>query len=320
MKYPHGFGRIKTAGAVRRQVATGCVSTQNNFLLLKVCAVLYATILLIACRQDLFGHSGGLDCDDLNVPTDMKCIPGGKYMRGSARQSLSEDSHQKVRDEAPVMQIEISTFFMDTNEVTFADYQKCYKNGKCQPARPNYRTGYSGARQPMLGANWYQARQYCQSLGKRLPTESEWERAARGSESTLYSWGNSRPTCKLAIIKESGKKGCGTGYTWDVGQRPAGHYGLYDMTGNSWEWVADWYSKDYASCGTACAGKDPRGPCQGADGCPGHRYKIVRGGSWWWDAEHALASNRRAHFPANKPFHHFGFRCAKSPGQSREIN
>jgi formylglycine-generating enzyme required for sulfatase activity len=89
-------------------------------------------------------------------------------------------------------------------------------------------------------------------------------------------------------------------------------YGLFDMVGNSWEWVDDWNSKSYASCGAACEGVDPRGPCAGEPTCASTRNKIVRGGSWYWEDEKATSVYRRAHVPNNEPFHHFGFRCAAS--------
>jgi sulfatase modifying factor 1 len=264
---------------------------------------------LPACHPVLNGGSRHVDCEDVAVPADMRCIPGGGFTRGSDRASLQEDTRKKVRDEAPVQRLELSTFLMDTTEVTYSAYQACVVAGKCEKAGPNYR-GYSNPEQPMLGANWFAARDYCAFRGKRLPTEAEWEKAARGPDGELYPTGNEAVSCKTAIIQEGGEKGCGTGRTWDVRSRPVERYGLYDMGGNSWEWVADWYSPDYAQCGPACRGLDPRGPCAGEDQCPGHKMKIVRGGSWWWDAESSLASNRRPHFPANKPFHHFGFRCA----------
>jgi formylglycine-generating enzyme required for sulfatase activity len=84
------------------------------------------------------------------------------------------------------------------------------------------------------------------------------------------------------------------------------------MSGNAWEWVADWYSKSYQACGKDCQGTNPKGPCQGAAKCPGHPEKVVRSGSWYWDASYATTTKRRSHFPENKPqYHHFGFRCAK---------
>ena len=91
------------------------------------------------------------------------------------------------------------------------------------------------------------------------------------------------------------------------------------MMGNSWEWVLDWYSKSYADCGEACEGIDPKGPCDGAERCPRHYMKVVRGGSWYWDASRATGVFRRPHFPANEPFHHFGFRCAASVEQAATI-
>ncbi len=270
-----------------------------------------ALLAVLSCHPVLSGGARHVECEDVEIPADMRCIPGGEFTRGSERVSLQEDTRKKVRDERPVQRIEISTFLMDTTEVTYGAYQECVAAGACKKAGPNYR-GYSNPQQPMLGANWYHARDYCKFRGKRLPTEAEWEKAARGPDGERYATGDGPLSCKDAIIQEGGEKGCGTGRTWDVQSRPVERYGLYDMSGNSWEWVADWYSPDYAACGADCNGRDPRGPCGGKDDCPGRKMKIVRGGSWWWDAESSLASNRRPHFPANKPFHHFGFRCARS--------
>ena len=92
------------------------------------------------------------------------------------------------------------------------------------------------------------------------------------------------------------------------------------MSGNSWEWVADWYTRSYAECGADCLGVEPRGPCQAADTCAGFKRKLVRGGSWYWDAEHATAIYRRPHWPQNRPFHHFGFRCAASPDEAARLS
>lgn len=250
-------------------------------------------------------------CDDVSVPEGMQCIPGGVFQRGSERISIDEDSRSEIADERPVMEIEISPFFMDTFEVTYGQYQTCVQDGDCTAAGPNYR-GYSAAAQPMLGLTWFQARQYCEVNGKRLPTEAEWEFAARGPESEIYPWGNDPIGCEKAIIQENESKGCGRGSTWPVGSRPAYRYGLHDMAGNSWEWVADWYSEDYEACGPGCTGKDPLGPCEGADDCSGYDRRVLKGGSWWWDGEYAISSNRRAHYPDNSPFHHYGFRCSRS--------
>lgn len=268
--------------------------------------------VVTACNMRASGNPDGhIPCSSLKIPEGMKCIPGGKFVRGSNRTTVDEDSRRKVKDEFPESTIEVSTFFMDTYEVTFSQYQACVQAGGCKPAKPNYR-GYSKPNQPMLGVNWYHAYDYCKWAGKRLPTEAEWEKAARGDEGDLFPWGNEPADCLKAIIQEKGKKGCGIGTTWDVGSRPPYRYGLYDMAGNSWEWVNDWYSESYEKCGADCMKKDPKGPCNGEAPCPGHTRKVVRGGSWWWDGVYALAFNRRPHYPSNNPFHHFGFRCAKN--------
>ncbi len=264
------------------------------------------TCLSLGLLLPLLGRADADDCKD--VPADMKCVPGGDFIRGSEDQE---------KDQRPKATIWVSTFFMDTYEVTNGDFKKCVAANVCRKgARPAYQ-GFSRAEQPIVGARWFDARDYCTWRGKRLPTEAEWEKAARGPDGATYSWGDERATCERAIIEERGKKGCGQGKppkwaTADVGSRPAGFYGLFDMSGNSWEWVQDWYTASYAKCGADCEGRDPKGPCGGADDCPGHRHRGVRGGSWWWSWQYARGSWRRAHLPGNKPFHHFGFRCAMS--------
>ena len=129
-------------------------------------------------------------------------------------------------------------------------------------------------------------------------------------------------------MNEAGERSCGAkkrrgkgpekGRVLEVGSRPAGRYGLYDMVGNAEEWVNDWYSIDFATCGDECLGVNPKGPCDGSKKCK-RRYKIVRGGSWYYPKEHATGLHRRPHGPDNKPFHHFGFRCAASFEEAQAI-
>ncbi len=277
-----------------------------------IVSVLLFSTLLYCGPNSAQEKPSSRDCPSLTVPADMKCIPGGPFIRGSDRESIEEDTKEKVRDEAPQSTVIVDVFFMDTNETTYSEYQECFRAKGCSAAGPVYKD-YDGPRMPMMGLNWFQARDYCKWKGKRLPTEAEWEKAARGETGDLYPWGNEPADCTRAIIQEKGQKGCGTGKTWNVGSRPVYRYGLNDMAGNSWEWVNDWYSPSYTQCGAGCAGPNPQGPCAGLETCPGNPEKIVRGGSWWWDAEYTLGSNRRPHFPSNRPYHHFGFRCAKSP-------
>ncbi len=248
-------------------------------------------------------------------PERMSCIAGGPFVRG---RDEGERSNEK-----PQATVWLQTFYMDQYEVTYAEYKACQKAKECPRSGPRY-TDFDHPQMPIQGVSWFDALAYCEAHGKTLPTEAQWEKAARGPQGELHPWGDAPATCELAIIKDARGRSCGlkkaiskpdTGRPWDVGSRPVGRYELYDMVGNSWEWVHDWYSRSYDKCGEACEGVDPRGPCDGEDVCKGHSQKIVRGGSWYWDAEHGTGTYRRAHFPSNDPFHHFGFRCAATVEQ-----
>jgi len=243
------------------------------------------------------------------LPGNMACIPGGPFLRGI---------NDGPTNAMPEQTIWLQTFAMDLNEVTFAEYQACAKRRDCPRSGPQY-LDFSRPEQPINGVSWFDADTYCRAHGKHLPTEAQWEKAARGPDGDPYPWGDAPATCERAIIKGAEGRGCGllkagkkpeTGRVWPVGSRAPGHYGLYDMAGNSYEWVADWYAPSYEACAEACSGIDPRGPCDGAEKCPGYRRKGVRGGSWYWEADRAVGYHRRAHVPRNEPFHHFGFRCA----------
>jgi sulfatase modifying factor 1 len=247
-------------------------------------------------------------CED--IAPSMGCVPGGTFLRGS------NDGPQDVRPQADVW---LQTFYMDKNEVTVAEHDACVSTGACKKAKTNY-DDFSRALQPKVGVSWHDSVQYCEAQGKHLPTEAEWEKAARGTDGRIFPWGNETATCKNAVIMENGKRSCGVkkkgkhpwkGRTHEVGTHDPNLYGLYDMAGNSYEWVYDWH-QSYDDCGEACLGKDPRGPCDGKSPCSGRRRRVVRGGSWYWPAAHARTFFRRAHVPSNDPYHHFGFRCAAS--------
>ncbi len=252
------------------------------------------------------------------APEGMACIDGGKFIRGS------DDGPDNTR---PAADIWLQTYYMDLNEVTYSEYKACQKAKKCPKGGPLY-NDFSHPQQPINGITWYAAKTYCEVHGKHLPTEAEWEKAARGPDGKLHPWGDEPATCERAVIKDHRGRSCGVkkkkehpdkGKPFVVGSRPPGVYGLYDMSGNSWEWVADWYSKSYAACGEACLGVDPKGPCDGAETCKGHDEKLVRGGSWYWVARYATAIYRRPHFPQNDPFHHFSFRCAATADEAAAL-
>jgi formylglycine-generating enzyme required for sulfatase activity len=252
----------------------------------------------------------------------MVCIPGGPYQRG-----VDHDPHRCVQHgqpadlvsaAMPASTVELDPFFLDRWEVTNRAYGACVEAGSCRSAGALY-PGFRQPEQPVTGVSWHDADRYCRAQGKRLPTEAEWEKAARGPEGETHPWGNEPTSCARAVVRDSAGRGCGArvagvggdvGRIAEVGSRPAGRYRLFDMMGNAEEWVADWWTPSYAACGSACGGSNPRGPCDGGSSCPGHGFKVVRGGSWYWSAEHATGYHRRRHAPANEPFHHFGFRCA----------
>jgi formylglycine-generating enzyme len=251
-------------------------------------------------------------------PSGMACVPGGDFLRGTSR------GQKAARPQETVW---LQTTYMDLNEVTNAEYDACEAAGKCNAAGPIY-ADFSRPQQPINGLSWFDAVKYCEAMGKHLPTEAEWEKAARGVDGRRYPWGNEKATCKRAVIKDKRGRSCGVkkrgkgpdkGRVFVVGKKPPAIHGLYDMAGNSYEWVYDWMSPSYAECGAACQGEDPKGPCGGASPCKGHRQRVVRGGSWYWGADRATTFWRRAYRPNNTPPHHFGFRCAASPDQAKAL-
>ncbi|WAS94900.1 formylglycine-generating enzyme family protein [Nannocystis punicea] len=268
------------------------------------------------------GAPAPLPCLD-PPPPGMACIPAGWFIRGS------DTGPEHARPQARVW---LQTYYLDIHEVTYAEYKECVKAKRCDPKGGPAYTDFDRPKQPINGVAWFHADGYCKARGKRLPSEAQWEKGARGPDGALHPWGDEPATCERAIIKDETGRGCGvkkqgskpeTGRPWEIGSRPSGRYGLYDMSGNSWEWVADWFTRSYAECGADCEGIDPLGPCakdgEVARECPGKLRKIVRGGSWYWDASYATGVWRRPHFPSNQPFHHFGFRCAANAREAETL-
>lgn len=235
-----------------------------------------------------------------STPADQACIPAGYFLRGSGVDSAAE---------APMQKVYLDTYWIDKYEVTNEQYDRCVHAGVCPKKSPF--KGFQEPKQPVMPATWFQARTYCQWAGKRLPTEAEWEKAARGTQGWTWPWGYTPHKCSKAHTA-----GCKPAVTLPVGSLPANPYGLYDVAGNSYEWTNDWYSDCYEGCklpcGAACQGRNPKGPCDGADTCPGFTKRVLKGGSWFWPADQARPSWRRGSVPETGG-HRLGFRCAATP-------
>ena len=234
--------------------------------------------------------------DVKKCPESMVYIPAGEFRMGSKRGE---------RDERPVRDIYLSGFCMDRHEVTNAGYSS-YQDS------PSPR-GYDGPDQPVVNVTWYQADNFCKSQGKRLPTEAEWEKAARGPEGFEYGTRSGGLNHDEAHYKRIGTiillSGSGSGFvrnTSDVCSYPENGYGLCDMTGNVMEWVWDWYDEDAYS---SMESRDPDGPSEGT-------YKVVRGGSW--ESPWALRAADREFDDRFIGSPDVGFRCVADPVETEE--
>jgi formylglycine-generating enzyme required for sulfatase activity len=212
----------------------------------------------------------------------MMLVPEGEFTMGSG---------------SVIRRVHVDAFYMDKYEVTNARYGKFLKaTGRQAPNN----SADNRIDRPVTGVSWEDAGAYCRWAGKRLPAEAEWEKAARGTDGRLYPWGNDPPDAKLANYKQernSSGGGLAAVGSFEAGKSP---YGLYDMAGNVWEWVADWYDQDYYRHGP---NRNPRGPESGEE-------KVIRGGSWDFQAQSLLVVARMSFEPTMRSGF-IGFRCAQ---------
>jgi len=208
-------------------------------------------------------------------------------------------SENGENDEKPAHTVYLDDYYLDIFEVTNLSYSACVVAGNCAaPADASYYNNRQYANHPVVHVDWDMAQTYCLWRGARLPTEAEWEKAARGTEALIYPWGNS-VDASFANYFDAIQD------TSEVGSYEKGRsiYGIYDMAGNVWEWVADFYDENYYRTLPPNV-RNPLGPSSP------NKYHLMRGGSWRDDANQIRSFNRRRLF-YNVYGNNLGFRCAK---------
>ena len=252
----------------------------------------YLAVVFIMFSPGLFclgaGSSASKRAGEAAKATEMVLIPAGEFQMGADSPS----------DNSPVHTVYVDSFYIDTYEVTNARYQAfCEATGRELPwfwGDDRYRCGPNYPNHPVLGVTWGDAKAYAEWCGKRLPTEAEWEFAARGGlEGKMHPWGDDLDTTRA-------------NYWFSEGPRPVGSYapnahGLYDMVGNIAEWVADYFDEDYYRVSPR---ENPAGPAEG-------KFYAIRGGGWHSGPGCVKVYRRQALAPYWIDFD-TGFRCARA--------
>jgi formylglycine-generating enzyme required for sulfatase activity len=231
----------------------------------------------------LAGNQGVIEWEKDN--SQMALIPAGSFEMGDHLDGMSN---------APVHRVELDEFYMDSREVTVGQFREFVNQSGYSYNRWNDVAKYSpGDWYPMVYVNWNDATAYAKWAGKRLPTEAEWEYAARGGlVGKRYPWGDQMDHARVEAWPD------GFFGTAPVGSFGANGYGLYDVAGNVWEWCQDWYGENYYSSSPV---KNPLGPDTGS-------MRVLRGGYWDSATNHLRVANRNFYLP-NSRRSVYGFRC-----------
>lgn len=229
---------------------------------------------------------------------EMVYVPAGSFLMGT------DSIEAYIIDEKPEHEVYLDAYWIDKFEVSNAQYALCVAAGDCvAPAdsssynRGSYYDNSAYDDYPVIHVNWFDALAYCKWAERDLPTEAQWEKAARGTDGLIYPWGNEIPNKNLANFRASNTTATGS---FPLGSSP---YGVMDMAGNVWEWVNDWHGEDYYSLSPD---QNPNGPTIG-------EYKVLRGGSWNYYDGGALRSFVRHYSNPDNSHYLYGFRCATSP-------
>jgi formylglycine-generating enzyme required for sulfatase activity len=254
-------------------------------------------------------------------PPGMVYLPAGEFIMGSSGDEVDyalqlcneyygDCQRDWFEDEQPRHTVYLDAFYIDETEVTNAQYQKCVEAGTCDtPEDTTYYDNPDYAQHPVVFVSWNDADAYCRWAGKRLPTEAEWEKAARGTDGRTYPWGNTFDGSQVNFCDRNCEldwkdAGADDGYarTAPVGNYPDGASpcSALDMAGNAWEWVADWYDSGYYASSPE---SNPEGPASG-DG------RVIRGGSWDDNGANVRAAGRGRFYP-DVSYNSVGIRCAR---------
>jgi formylglycine-generating enzyme required for sulfatase activity len=219
---------------------------------------------------------------------EMILIPAGPFTMGS-------DTNQAAA--RPAHTVTLDDFYIDKYEVTNEQYLVCVEEGSCPTGGGSRLRNPNWIGHPVMDVTWYDAQRFCEWRGGRLPTEAEWEKAARGTDERTFPWGEDAVTCELVRYGACGWM------TAPVGSHPKGvsPYGVHDMAGNAWEWTADWYLQKYYEQSPA---ENPTGPDFNT------YYKSTRGGAWFYQAGLQTAIWRN-HAPPEVAYSYLGFRCVR---------
>ncbi len=258
----------------------------------------------------LFAGCAGVSPQD-EVPPEMVRVPAGPFTMGAV---IENDREWGDTDEEPVHEVTLSEYWIDRYEVSAEDFAE-FLNAHPSEAERYLETGaavtiekVNGRYRPRPGlekhpanrVSWYGADAYCRRQGKRLPTEAEWEKAARGTDGRTFPWGEKFPHNDFVTYRrEFSKLGFDAMKPVDSMPRGRSPYGLHHMAGNVWEWVADWYEDSYYERSPA---RDPQGPETGIS-------KVMRGGNWYFKAYYMRTTYRYNELPEVFKVWQ-GFRCA----------
>jgi len=284
-------------------------------------AISLLVLISLACNKPILSQSQSNTSDtvtdvsgesDTTSPrntdgAELTLIPGATFQMGS-----STLDPQAEENESPEHEVTLEEFYIYTHEVTNQMYEACVTAGECiginvqETGTTTHYGSPDDGEYPVVGVDWVMARDYCIWAGSRLPTEAEWELASRGPESLIYPWGEEEPTCDRINM---------SGCLIPPDTQPVGNYlmgnspdGVWDMSGNVWEWVHDWYAEDYYSKSPS---NNPIGPLEPAD--PENPLRAIRGGGLNSDPARMRSATRMGLNPY-RPFTDVGIRCVVGEG------